>query len=144
MRLWHKDLIEVLPRQQLLSQWRELCSIFVKENRHILINFLWDKYPLEHLLSYTYIIIEEFNKRGYNISEDSMNKMILFFKKYNIINSDIKYVELFKNKMNKTYLRQCIYNLEEKAICGGITEFEWKKIYDKYKGDFELWGGTNE
>lgn len=140
MRLWHKDLIEVLPRQQLLSQWRELCSIFVKENRHILINFLWDKYPLEHLLSYTYIIIEEFNKRGYNISEDSMNKMILFFKKYNIINSDIKYVELFKNKMNKTYLRQCIYNLEEKAICGGITEFEWKKIYDKYKYDFELWG----
>ena len=144
MRLWHKDLIEVLPRQQLLSQWRELCSIFVKENRHILINFLWDKYPLEHLLSYTYIIIEEFNKRGYNISEDSMNKMILFFKKYNIINSDIKYVELFKNKMNKTYLRQCIYNLEEKAICGGITEFEWKKIYDKYKYDFELWGETNE
>lgn len=140
MRLWHKDLIEVLPRQQLLSQWRELCSIFVKENRHILINFLWDKYPLEHLLSYTYIIIEEFNKRGYNISEDSMNKMILFFKKYNVINSDIKYVELFKNKMNKTYLRQCIYNLEEKAICGGITEFEWKKIYDKYKYDFELWG----
>ena len=114
MRLWHKALIEVLPRQQLLSQWRELCSIFVKENRHILINFLWDKYPLEHLLSYTYIIIEEFNKRGYNISEDSMNKMILFFKKYNIINSDIKYVELFKNKMNKTYLRQCIYNLEER------------------------------
>ena len=144
MRLWHKDLIEVLPRQQLLSQWRELCSIFVKENRHILINFLWDKYPLEHLLSYTYIIIEEFNKRGYNISEDSMNKMILFFKKYNIINSDIKYVELFKNKMNKTYLRQCIYNLEEKAICGGITEFEWKKIYDKYKYDFELWGEINE
>jgi uncharacterized protein (TIGR02328 family) len=144
MRLWHKDLIEVLPRQQLLSQWRELCSIFVKENRHILINFLWDKYPLEHLLSYTYIIIEEFNKRGYNISEDSMNKMILFFKKYNVINSDIKYVELFKNKMNKTYLRQCIYNLEEKAICGGITEFEWKKIYDKYKYDFELWGEINE
>lgn len=144
MRLWHKDLIEVLPRQQLLSQWRELCSIFVKENRHVLINFLWDKYPLEHLLSYTYIIIEEFNKRGYNISKNSMDKMILFFKKYNIINSDIKYVELFKNKMNKTYLRQCIYNLEEKAICGGITEFEWKKIYDKYKCDFELWGGTNE
>ena len=144
MRLWHKDLIEVLPRQQLLSQWRELCSIFVKENRHILINFLWDKYPLEHLLSYTYIIIEEFNKRGYNISEDSMNKMILFFKKYNVINSDIKYVELFKNKMNKTYLRQCIYNLEEKAICGGITGFEWKKIYDKYKCDFELWGEINE
>lgn len=27
MRLWHKDLITVLPRQQLLGQWRELCAI---------------------------------------------------------------------------------------------------------------------
>ena len=27
MRLWHKDLIPVLPRQQLLGQWRECCLI---------------------------------------------------------------------------------------------------------------------
>ena len=27
MRLWHVDLIEVLPRKQLLSQWRECCCI---------------------------------------------------------------------------------------------------------------------
>jgi uncharacterized protein (TIGR02328 family) len=27
MRLWHKDLISVLPRQQLLGQWRECCLI---------------------------------------------------------------------------------------------------------------------
>ena len=27
MRLWHKDLIYVLPRQQLLGQWRECCLI---------------------------------------------------------------------------------------------------------------------
>lgn len=30
MRLWHKDLIEVLPRQQLLGQWRECCAIAKK------------------------------------------------------------------------------------------------------------------
>lgn len=28
MRLWHESLIEVLPRQQLLGQWRELNSIY--------------------------------------------------------------------------------------------------------------------
>ena len=27
MRLWHKDLIPYLPRQQLLGQWRECCCI---------------------------------------------------------------------------------------------------------------------
>ena len=27
MRLWHKDLVTVLPRMQLLGQWRECCLI---------------------------------------------------------------------------------------------------------------------
>lgn len=27
MRLWHKDLIKVLPKEQLLGQWRELACI---------------------------------------------------------------------------------------------------------------------
>ena len=27
MRLWHKDLIPYLPKQQLISQWRECCCI---------------------------------------------------------------------------------------------------------------------
>ena len=27
MRLWHKDLIPLLPRQQLVGQWRECCLI---------------------------------------------------------------------------------------------------------------------
>ena len=40
MRLWHESLIEVLPRQQLLGQWRELNSIYKKEDKHILINFM--------------------------------------------------------------------------------------------------------
>lgn len=27
MRLWHKELIPYLPRQQLIAQWRECCAI---------------------------------------------------------------------------------------------------------------------
>ena len=50
MRLWHKDLIPVLPRQQLLSQWRECCCIArnIVENgtpNHILVNKILD-YPI--------------------------------------------------------------------------------------------------
>ena len=26
MRLWHKDLIDVLPREQLVAQWREISA----------------------------------------------------------------------------------------------------------------------
>ena len=42
MRLWHYDLIEYLPKQQLLGQWRELNSIYVKQDKHILINFIYE------------------------------------------------------------------------------------------------------
>ena len=42
MRIWHCGLIKVLPRQQLLSQWRELCSIYAKEDNHMLINFVYE------------------------------------------------------------------------------------------------------
>lgn len=38
MRLWHIDLIPYLPKTQLISQWRELNSVFKKQNKHILIN----------------------------------------------------------------------------------------------------------
>ena len=60
MRLWHKDLIGVLPRQQLLGQWRELNSIFKLQNRHILINFVYD-YPKQDLYLYSMEIISEFS-----------------------------------------------------------------------------------
>lgn len=47
MRLWHKDLIDVLPRQQLIAQWRECCCIAknIADNgypNHILVNKIMD------------------------------------------------------------------------------------------------------
>ena len=142
MRLWHKDIIEVLPRQQFLSQWRELCSLFVNENRHILINFVWDDYPLLDLLAYTKLILKEFEKRGYNVSRSSQYTMESFFRNHNVIEADLNSV--YNNKMNNVYLRQCLYNLEEKAMCGGITKSEWMKIYNKFKDKFDLWNGVEE
>ena len=43
--------------------------------------------------------------------------------------------------MNDTYLRECLYNLEEKAICKGMSKEEWQKIYDKFKDFTDLWEG---
>lgn len=34
----------------------------------------------------------------------------------------------FKNKMNERYLKQCLYNLQEKYDCDLITDKEWKLI----------------
>lgn len=98
------------------GQWKELNSIFKNQNKHILINFVYD-YPKEHLFLYTQLILEEFIKRNYKI-KNTLNM-------YNYFNSIdavkcwlIKYYdEVFKDKMNDIYLRECLYNLEEKFIC---------------------------
>ena len=44
MRLWHTELIPFIPKSQLLAQWRELNSIFVKEDKTC-INQLYLRIP---------------------------------------------------------------------------------------------------
>lgn len=131
MRLWHESLIEVLPRQQLLGQWRELNSIYKKEDKHILINFIYE-YPKKDLLLYSLKVILTMQRRGYNIN---LKNFIDYFqiKDYKemqkILLSNAK---TFVKKMNKRYLLQCYYNLQEKYDCGEITEKEWNKINQRF------------
>ena len=131
MRLWHESLIEVLPRQQLLGQWRELNSVYKKEDKHILINFIYE-YPKKDLILYSLKVILTMQRRGYNIN---LKNFIDYFqiKDYKemqkILLSNAK---TFVKKMNKRYLLQCYYNLQEKYDCGGITEKEWNKINQRF------------
>ena len=132
MRLWHKDLIEVLPRQQLLGQWRELNSIYKKQDKHILINFIYD-YDITDIIWYSTLIYDEMIKRGYKCNTKN------FKKRYSMTMETAKcvpipYDAIFKNKMNERYLKQCLYNLQEKYDCGGISQEECQKIEDKFGG----------
>ena len=40
------------------------------------------------------------------------------------------------------YLREYVYNLEEKARRGIISKEEWDKIYNKYSKMIDLWKGN--
>lgn len=152
MRLWHYDLLDVLPKQQLCSQLRE-CVAIAKDiyekgtTNHILINPIMD-YDLNHFRLYCNLVIKEMEKRGYNVSDktkDKLNKYINYYKEMTImrttrifiVNNEYnnEYRELFDNWHTNRYLIQCLYNLEEKYDRGGITQKEWDKIYNKY---FEL------
>ena len=66
MRLWHYKLIPFLPNSQLLAQWRELNSIFKKQDKHILINYIYE-YPKQDLLAYSLLVISEMTERGIDI-----------------------------------------------------------------------------
>ena len=128
MRLWHKDLILVLPRQQLIGQWRECCAIAnnIITNgtpNHILVNKVM-KYPMSHLYSYGLIVVIGMKKRGYKCDVEKFTHYFTFPHETNRVDGN----QLFKDWHNKRYLRQCYYNLEEKYDCGWITEDEWEKI----------------
>lgn len=125
MRLWHVDLIGVLPRQQLLGQWRECCCIAsnLEKNgtpNHVLVNKIQD-YPIEDFFSYTSLIIDEMRKRKYKVNEN------LFWKHFNNP-SFSQNKNIFQHWHNKKYLIQCFYNLEEKHDCRAISDDEWNNI----------------
>lgn len=124
MRLWHVDLIEYLPKGQLLSQWRELNSIFAKEDNHILINYIYE-YPKDDLYLYTEKVISEMKKRGYKIR--AFEKMNNYFLELD----EVEEKKTFLNHHNDEYLEICYYNLKEKFIRGqkDYEEEMYKKLY---------------
>jgi uncharacterized protein (TIGR02328 family) len=120
MRLWHQQLIPLLPRQQLLGQHRECCALRGKGwgKKHSTINYIFN-YSYYHLYLYHYKIMLEMIKRKYipdNIwfNHQYRGKKITFdfsdfTKKQN--SSFIIYPE-----HNNDYLQECIKNLSNKGI----------------------------
>ena len=133
MRLWHTSFIKVLPREQLVAQWRELSGIAGAIQKkgtpnHILVNFIMD-YDFDHLISYAYYVREEMTRRGYRTMNSVWEKIVSLKPNYNILPLKLIYPE----KMDTLYLNICYYNLYEKYLCGGIKQEDWDKIY------WEMW-----
>lgn len=131
MRLWHTDLISVLPREQLVAQWRELSAIAGAIQKkgtpnHILVNFVLD-YDYDNFISYAAEVREEMTKRGYRTMNSVWEKIVSL--KSNWVR--LPHNEIYKEKMNKDYLTICYYNLYEKYLCGGIEEKDWDNIFKK-------------
>lgn len=138
MRLWHKDLIPYLPKQQLIAQWRECCAIASNiankgSPNHLLVNKIME-YPSVHFLIYSLTVMNEIEKRGYKVSGKSK---INFQNNYDKFNDSESGNYIFYNWHNERYLKQCLYNLQEKYDCGGITEKEWKMIEDNFHSYLE-------
>ena len=129
MRLWHKDLIPYLPRQQLLGQWREVCAIQrnITKNgtpNHILVNKILD-YPPEQFNRYAFMVCAEMQKRGYRVDWERFAQG-----REKVLLADGR--DLFKNWHTSRYLRQCLSNLQEKADCGAVPQDEWERITDEW------------
>lgn len=128
IRLWHKNFIKVLPREQLIAQWRELSAIAgaIQKNgtpNHLLVNFVLD-YDYDHFISYAYYVRQEMTSRGYRTMDSVWNKIVALKPNYTLLPLN----DLYERKMNLTYANICYFNLFEKLLCGGISDEDWNKI----------------
>ena len=138
MRLWHYSLLPYLPKSQLIAQWRELNSIYKKEDKHILINYIYE-YDKDDLYYYTILVLGEMINRKIEIR--NLQNMIRYFELkdeiiYYVLPNANKCINLiitkhqpFQNHHNNRYLLQCFYNLQEK--------------YDRGQKDFDNETFTN-
>lgn len=133
MRIWHKDLIPILPRQQLVGQWRECClmakMIQVSGSpNHILVNKVM-KYPMTHFITFCDLVKWTMKKNGYSPSNLTIHNIEDEIG-ISPMDSYVPYDILFEDWHNRKYLYQCFANLEEKHDCGGIPYDEWKVLDD--------------
>lgn len=136
MRLWHYELIPYLPKEMLVSQWRECIAIKRQWEKgtlkHRLVSYVKD-YDKGYFLDYFYLVRKELEKRKINYKDK------YYLEIYRFCENDIHYEsEYMYQEHNDRYLKQCYYNLQEKYDRDIITEEEWelihKNIYDLIKG----------
>ena len=132
MRLWSYQLIPVLPNAMLVSQWRECIAIKRQWEKgalkHRLVSYV-KEYSKEYFLQYVKMITWELDKRNIKYKEIYYQEIDDFCWKDEFCFHPCDYPE-----QNDRYLKQCLYNLQEKADRGIITKEEWQKIEDKFGG----------
>ena len=131
MILWHKDLIKVLPRTQLLRLLRDCIRIANLKNQYgeVIASDISNQYRLsamqvndydiDDVLAYTKLVCDEIQKRLYQVSDTTMQKVKKMFtinalvdvnsKKYMFLPHD----EIFKEWHNIKYLQECYCVIDE-------------------------------
>ena len=129
MRLWHYELIPVLPNAMLISQWRECLAIKRQWEKgtlkHRLVIYV-KNYNKKYFLNYVCLVLQEFEKRNIKYN----NKYLFEIRDFCLDNGAIVSYNLMYQEHNDRYLKQCYYNLQEKYDRGIITKEEWQKIED--------------
>jgi uncharacterized protein (TIGR02328 family) len=128
MRLWHYELISVLPNKMLVSQWRELIAINRQWEKGTLIHPLVSyvkEYSKDYFAYYVHHVYLEMLKRNIKCKDSYMEEIISFCR-YRLWQENLNYSE-----HNQEYLFICYYNLKEKYLREIINPTEWDLIESK-------------
>jgi hypothetical protein len=118
MRLWHEQIIHLLPKNQLLGQHRECCALRGKgwNKKHKTVDYVFTYSPY-NLFIYHSKIMDEMEKRGYRVSREWRDKNYRGQKAESYSNLEETSIStpIYKEHNNE-YLLECIENLAGKGI----------------------------
>lgn len=126
MRVWHKQLLMVLPKKLLLQQWKDVKAIYrgkVDAYTARIFESSVSEFTQYCEVLYGILSVRDWlsDNKGEQFMEDLHSWVCLDFKGYGDWQDD-------------RYLRQCLYILQEMYDVGEIEEGEWKLIeYRFYK-----------
>ena len=118
MRLWHEQMINRLPKNQLLGQHRECCALrgngWEKKHRTVDYVFLYSPYCLYR---YHSLVMDEMEKRGYKVSAEWRDKNYRgkIAEEYNNLEEVNINTPIYKEHTHE-YLIEYIENLRKKGI----------------------------
>ena len=118
MRLWHEQIIRLLPKNQLLGQHRECCALRGNgwNKKHKTVDYVFTYSPY-NLFIYHSKILDEMEKRGYRVSIEWRDKNYRGQKAESYSNLEETNISspIYKEH-NDEYLLECIENLAGKGI----------------------------
>ena len=82
---------------------------------------------MDNFRTYCNMVLKEMLVLGYNVSEESIHKLEDYIGFVVNSNCDTK---IFIGWHNTRYMKQCVYNLQEKYDCGGIDEEDWERLVE--------------
>ncbi|MCK8827638.1 TIGR02328 family protein [Natroniella acetigena] len=123
MRLWHQNLIDKLPRQQLLGQHRECCALRGKGwgKKHATVDYVF-KYDPSRLVAYHFKVMAEMKDRGYSpaqewIDDSYRGKTLGYDNSFCTLDPSEHFTKhTIYPEHNDRYLQDCISNLSEKGV----------------------------
>lgn len=142
MRIWHVDLLPVLPLRMLKEQWRDIHliakNIYEKGKPGSVVVNRVTKYPVEHFWKYAVLCCRAMERKGYTkfqsrnlekyfrIDDCKIEKKVYGYSVIQAAGALGDYI--FYPWHDKQYLIQCFYMLQERYDCGVLTDEEYDEI----------------
>ena len=122
MRLWHQDLLALLPRAQILGQHRECCALrgMGWGRKHSTVDYVFT-HSVMRLVDYHQLVLREMGRRGYKPAiqwscSEYRGKNTMPWPCVLPCEHYLSAESLIYSEHDDAYLEECLLNLKNKGV----------------------------